>query len=54
MVFLVNVLFQDKKWGINIGQKATKLAGDVLLSIRRNETRFRNAFLFIFHINLGL
>ena len=45
------VLFQAKKW---VTKSHTKLADDVPLSIRSNETRFRNVFYLFFHINLSL
>ena len=55
MVFLVNMFcfgpkMGDKYWTNNY----IKLADDVPLSIRSNETRFRNVFYLFFHINLSL
>ena len=55
MAFLVNMFCFRPKMGDKYWTKSyTKLADDVPLSIRSNETRFRNAFYLFSRINLSL
>ena len=55
MFFLINMFCFRPKMGDKYWTKSyTKLADDMPLSVRSNETRFRNACYLFFHVNLRL